>query len=143
MRWLALDVGSRRVGVAVCDVQEQVATALDALAFTGPERVAEEVASLVRTWEAEGVVVGVPRTRSGQGPGERRVRSVVAALRTHLMVPVEVEDESGTTAAAEGLLAEAGVPQRRWRELVDSLAARIILEGFLAMRGRGDGGVSR
>jgi len=109
----------------------------------GPERVAEEVASLVRTWEAEGVVVGVPRTRSGQGPGERRVRSVVAALQMRLTVAVEVADEWGTTAAAEGLLAEAGVPRRRWRELVDSLAARIILEGFLAMRGRGDGGASR
>jgi len=143
MRWLALDVGSRRVGVAVCDAQERVATALDAFAFTGPERVAEEVASLVHTWEAEGVVVGVPRTRSGQGPGERRVSAVVAALRTRLTVAIEVADEWGTTAAAEGLLAEAGVPQRRWRELADSLAARIILEGFLAVRGRGDGGASR
>jgi putative Holliday junction resolvase len=127
----------------VCDAQERVATALEAFAFTAPERVAEEVASLVRTWEAEGVVVGVPRTRSGQGPGERRVRAVVAALQACLTVAIEVADEWGTTAAAEGLLAEAGVPQRRWRELVDSLAARLILEGFLAMRGRGDGGPSR
>jgi putative Holliday junction resolvase len=143
MRWLALDVGSRRVGVAVCDAQERVATALEAFAFTGPERVADEVTSLVRTWEAEGVVVGVPRTRTGQGRGERRVRAVVAALESRLPVAIEVTDEWGTTAAAEGLLAEAGVPERRWRELVDSLAARIILEGFLAMRGRGDGGASR
>jgi putative Holliday junction resolvase len=143
MRWLALDVGSRRVGVALCDAQEQVVTALEAFAFIGPEGVAEEVASLVRTWEAEGVVVGIPRTRRGQGPGEQRVRSVVAALRTRLKVAVEVADESGTTVAAEGLLAEAGVAKRRWRELVDSLAAKIILEGFLAMRGRGDGGASR
>ena len=131
------------MGVAVCDAQEQVATALEAIAFAGPERVAEQVASLVRTWEAEGVVVGVPRTRSGQGPGERRVRSVVGALRTRLQVAVEVADEWGTTAAAEELLAEAKVPRRRWRELVDSLAARIILESFLAVRSRGDGGASR
>lgn len=127
----------------MCDAKERIATALKAFAFTGPECVAEEVASLVRTLGAEGVVVGVPHTRSGQGPGERRVRAVVAELRTRLTVTVEVEDESGTTAAAEGLLAEAGVPQRRWRELVDSLAAQVILEGFLAMRGRGDGGASR
>jgi putative pre-16S rRNA nuclease len=143
MRWLALDVGSRRVGVAVCDAQEEVATALEAIPFAGPERVAEDVALLVRTWEADGVVVGVPRTRSGQGPGERRIRSVVAALRTHLKVAVEVEDEWGTTAAAEELLAEAGVPRRRWRDLVDSMAARIILEGFLAVRGKGDSGARR
>ena len=131
------------MGVAVCDAQEQVATALEAFAFTGPEGAAEQVASLVRTWEADGVVVGVPHSRSGEGPGERRVSAVVAALRTRLTVTVEVADEWGTTAAAEGLLGEAGVPKRRWRELVDSLAARIILEGFLAMRSRGDSGTSR
>jgi putative pre-16S rRNA nuclease len=134
MRWLALDIGSRRVGVAVCDAQERVATALDAFGFAGPEGVAESVAALVRTWEAEGVVVGVPHTRAGGGPGERRVSAVVAVLRTRLEVPVELIDERGTTAAAEGLLAEAGVPHRRWRDLVDSLAARLILESFLAKR---------
>jgi putative Holliday junction resolvase len=137
MRWLALDVGSRRVGVAVCDAQETVATALEAFAFAGPEGVAERVTALVRTWEADGVVVGVPHTRAGKGPGERRTSAVVAALRTRLTVPVEITDERGTTAAAKGLLAEAAVPRRRWQGLVDSLAARLILEGFLALRGRG------
>jgi putative Holliday junction resolvase len=142
MRWLALDVGSRRVGVAVCDAQERVATALEAFAFTAPERVAEEVGLLVRTWEAEGVVVG----SRAPGAGRDRASDVSGRRRRAAGVhgrPIEVADEWGTTAAAEGLLAEAGVPQRRWRELVDSLAARLILEGFLAMRGRGDGGPSR
>jgi putative Holliday junction resolvase len=137
MRWLALDVGSRRVGVAVCDAQETVATALEAFAFAGPEGVAERVTALVRTWEADGVVVGVPHTRAGKGPGERRTSAVVAVLRTRLAVPVEITDEWGTTAGAKGLLAEAAVPRRRWQGLVDSLAARLILEGFLALRGRG------
>ena len=140
MRWLALDVGSRRVGVAVCDAEELVTTALPALVFAGPERVAERVAELVREREADGVVVGVPRTRSGQGRGERRAAAVVAALRGCVTVPVEVADESGTTAAAEELLAETGVPRRRWRSLVDSVAARIILEGYLSMRGPRGGG---
>jgi putative Holliday junction resolvase len=134
MRWLSLDVGSRRVGTALCDPQEKVATALDAFAFTGPEDVADRVAALVRTWEADGVVVGVPLTRGGQGRGERRVSAVVAALRARLGVPVEVVDERGTSVAAEELLAEAGVPRRRWRDLVDSLAARLILESFLTLR---------
>jgi putative Holliday junction resolvase len=128
MRWLALDVGSRRVGVAICDAGERVATALAAFPFTGPEGVAEMVARLVGEWEAGGVVVGVPHTRSGHTPGE---------LRARLAIAVELADESGTTAAAEGLLAEAGVPPKRRRTLIDSLAARLLLEGFLAMR-RGD-----
>jgi putative Holliday junction resolvase len=143
MRWLALDVGSRRVGVAVCDAREQVATALAPFAFTGPEGMAEEVARLVGEWEVGGVVVGVPHTRSGQAPGERRVSTVAAALRVRLAVAVELADESGTTAAARSLLAEAGVPPRRRRALVDSLAARLLLESFLAMRHGGPGAASR
>jgi putative pre-16S rRNA nuclease len=142
MRWLALDIGSRRIGVAVCDSEERVATALDPFAFTGSGGVAERVAALVRTREAEGIVVGVPRTRAGGGPGERRVSAVVDVLRARLTVPVELIDERGTTAAAEALLLEAGVPRRRWRGLVDSLAARLILESFLALRAR-SGGASR
>jgi putative Holliday junction resolvase len=137
MRWLALDVGSRRVGVAICDADERVATALAAFPFTGPEGVAEMVARLLGEWEAGGVVVGVPHTRSGHAPGERRVATVVGALRARLAIAVELADESGTTVAAEGLLAEAGVPPNRRRTLIDSLAARLLLEGFLAIR-RGD-----
>ena len=92
------------------------------------------VAALAEEWAAAGVVVGVPRTRAGNSRGEVRVSSVVAALELRLGIPVETLDESGTTAAAESLLAEAGVPRRRWQELVDSLAARLILDAHLAGR---------
>ena len=134
MRWLAFDVGSRRVGVAVCDAQERLATPLAAVPYTGPERLADTAAELVRDWAAEGVVVGMPVTRGGQGRGELRVASVIAALERRLEVPIETVDETGTTKAAEALLTEAGVPSRRWHDLVDSLAARLILETHLASR---------
>ncbi|MGD1148935.1 MAG: Holliday junction resolvase RuvX [Thermoanaerobaculaceae bacterium] len=134
MRWLALDIGSRRVGVAVCDADEQLATPLRAIAYSGPERLAEAVEELGKTWAAEGVVVGMPHTRAGNSRGEVRVSRVVAALERRFEGPVETVDESGTTAAAEAQLAEAGVPHRRWEELVDSLAARLILEAHLASR---------
>ncbi|HQT95900.1 MAG: Holliday junction resolvase RuvX [Acidobacteria bacterium 21-70-11] len=134
MRWLALDVGSRRVGVAVCDADERVASPLRALDYTGPEGLAGAVAALVRTWEADGIVVGVPVTRSGQGRGERRVAGLVAALRRALAIPIETADESGTTRAAEELLVAAGVPRRRWPDLVDGIAARLILERHLKTR---------
>jgi len=136
MRWLALDVGSRRVGVAVCDDAESVATPLAALVYSRPEALAAAAAELVRTWDAGGVVVGVPVTRSGAGRGEARVAGVVAALALRVAVPVETVDERGTTAAAQALLSEAGVPRRRWPELVDSLAARLILDAHLANRRR-------
>ena len=144
MRWLALDVGSRRVGVAVCDAGERVVTPVPAVPFAAPAVLAERVRRLVEDHGAGGVVVGVPVTRSGEGRGEQRVRRVVEALRGALEVPVETVDERGTTREAEALLRDAGVPRRRWPDLVDSTAARLILETHLQKRasaaGRGGAG---
>jgi putative holliday junction resolvase len=134
MRWLALDVGARRVGVAVCDADERVATALSPLPFAGAAGLAVAVAALAAEWEIAGIVVGLPVTRAGEGRGEVRVGAVVEALRGRLELPVVTVDERGTTLEAEALLAEAGVPRRRWKELVDGMAARLILEAHLALR---------
>jgi putative Holliday junction resolvase len=136
MRWIALDVGRARVGVAVSDGEERVVAPLPPLAFHGPEALAAAVGVLVRDREAGGVVVGVPVTRGGEGRGELRVAAVVAALRAALDVPVETVDERGTTAAAQSLLREAGVPSRRWDSVIDGIAARLILETFLSGRVR-------
>ena len=142
MRWLALDVGSRQVGVAVCDDGEALATALKAFPYAGPKGTLAVVAELVQKWEAGGVVVGVPATRAGTSRGERRVSAVVEELHAHLPVAVVTVDERGTTKAAEQLLAQAEVPRRRWPALVDSLAAKLILESHLAARER-NGGAAR
>ncbi len=134
MRWLGLDVGSRRVGAAVCDDGERVSTPLAPLTFNGPAALAAAVAALVAERGIGGVVVGVPITRHGTGRGEQRVAAVVEALRETLPVPVETEDERGTSVEAEILLREAGVPPARRAALIDGVAARIILDAFLARR---------
>jgi putative Holliday junction resolvase len=136
VRWLALDIGSRRVGVAICDAEERVVTTLPHVPFAAPPRLAETIAVLVRDRNAAALLVGMPATCHGDSRGERRVAAVVAALRERLTIPVEVEDERGSTAAAQALLSEAGVPRRRWPDLIDGLAARVILESHLARSGR-------
>jgi putative holliday junction resolvase len=136
MRWLALDVGSRRVGMAVCDADERVATALRPLPFAGAAALASAVAAVVAELGVEGIVVGMPVTRAGSGRGEIRAGAVAEALRQVAGVPVVTEDERGTTLEAEQLLREAGVPRRRWESLVDGLAATLILESHLAGRRR-------
>lgn len=85
------------------------------------------------------VVVGLPVTRAGQGRGEARVAEVVAELSSCLDVPVSTEDERGTTIEAEARLRDAGVPLQRRRNLVDSVAAQIILESHLARAHRASG----
>jgi putative Holliday junction resolvase len=143
VRWLALDIGARRVGAAVCDRDERVATPLAALEFGGAEALAAATARLLAEHELDGVVVGVPVTRAGTSRGETRVASVVAALRKRLAVPVETFDERGTTAAAEAVLRESGVPPGRRRAAIDSVAAQLILEAFLERRRAGNLGVDR
>ena len=136
MRWLALDVGTRRVGVAVCDAGETVTTPLAALAFGSAEQLAARVAALAGEREIGGIVVGLPVTLAAASRGEQRVRAVVAALARLVAVPVVTVDERGTTAVAEERLREAGVPARRLRSVVDSVAAQVILDDFLARRKR-------
>ena len=139
MRWLALDVGAQRVGVAVCDAGERVTTRLPAVPFRGATGLAEKVAGVAGERETEAIVVGFPRTASGVGRGGRRVEAVVQALRERLSIPVELEDEAGTTREARERLEAEGVPRRRWDELVDSTAAAVILERLLARLGRVQG----
>lgn len=122
------------MGVAVCDGEERVAAALPPLPYAGAAALAAAVARLVAEREIGGVAVGLPVTRLGHGRGEVRVAAVVEALRHALSVPVVTVDERGTTKDAELLLAEAGVPRRRWSEVVDGLAAKLILEAHLATR---------
>lgn len=132
VRWLALDIGRARVGVALSGAEGAVVTPLPPIPFTGEAALARSVAELVDRWGAAGVVVGVPRTCSGSGRGEQRVAGVMAALRRTLAVPVATEDERGTTAAAEALLREGGAPARKRAAVRDSIAAQLILESFLA-----------
>jgi putative holliday junction resolvase len=136
VRWLALDIGAERVGVAACDAGERVTTRLAAIPFRGPAGVADRVTVVARERETEAIVVGVPRTATGVGRGGRRVEAVVLALRERLSIPVELEDEAGTTREARERLEAEGVPRRRWDELVDSTAAAIILERLLARCGQ-------
>lgn len=134
MRWLALDVGSERVGVAACDAGERVTTRLSAIPFRGAAVLVDRIALTCSERGIQAVVVGLPRTAAGVGRGGRRVEAVVQALRGRLDVPVELEDEAGTTREARERLEAEGVPRRRWDELVDSTAAAIILERRLARR---------
>lgn len=127
-----MDLGKKRVGVAICDSRESLATALPPFPWGA---LLENVAAMIREYGVEGIVVGVPSTARGSSRGEVRATEVMARL-AELGVPVEREDERGTTAAAETLLRDAGVPRRRWRERVDSLAAQLILEAFLERRRR-------
>ena len=136
MRALGLDLGSKRIGVAVSDLSGTIASPLTVLARGRSRRHDHErIAALVREEQAECVVVGMPRSLSGaDGPAARAARSEASALASVVGVPVETYDERFTTVTANRTLAEEGVRGQARRLVVDKVAAAVILQSWLDAR---------
>ena len=133
MRALGLDLGERRVGVAVCDSAGTVATPVETLVRTGdPDRDLRAIADQVRQWEAEIVVVGLPISLDGsEGPAARTARAEIDRLERLLEVPVVSYDERLTTVIAERSLMEQQMKGPQRRGVVDRVAAAVILQSWL------------
>ena len=142
MRVLALDLGSKRIGVAVSDPTESIASPDRVIERTGSKAGDQKaIAAVVAEWEAELVVVGLPLSLSGaDGPAARATREETAALADVLPVPVVLHDERLTTVTASRSLQEAKMTADARRRVVDKVAAAVLLQSFLderaARRGR-------
>ncbi len=132
MRMLALDVGERRVGVAVSDPLGLWARPLTVISRRSKQQDYATIAELAREHEAARIVVGHPLSLSGQvGPQARRVERYAAGLAEHLTIPVVLWDERLSTAEAERLLHESGESSREFRGRVDAVAAAVILQSYI------------
>ncbi len=135
MRILALDMGERRVGIAVSDPTGTIARPLRTLVRGSREEDFAAITALVAEHDVELVVVGRPLSLDGaEGPQARRVARYAEALAARLPVPVVAWDERFTTVAAEEILRQnrrKKKRQARTRGEVDSIAAAVILQGYL------------
>jgi putative Holliday junction resolvase len=137
MRYLALDVGERRIGVALSDETATLATGLDTLERGGGREV-QAVAELVRVHDAAEVVVGLPLNMDGSaGPQAEKVRSFVEALKRRVAVPVVERDERLTTVEAHEILRKSGVGWRERGALIDKVSAVVILQEYLDLKKAG------
>ncbi len=140
-RVLGVDLGSRRIGVAVCDAGQRVATPIVAVTrregVAGHRRALDELAELAAEHEAVGAVVGLPRSLSGAlGVAAQATLAEVDALRAVLALPVETVDERFTTASAAAALRSGGLKARDRRAVIDASAAAVILQSWLDARVR-------
>ncbi len=138
-RILALDLGDARVGLALSDPLGVTAQPLGALRRVGPRQDVARLRALVEEHRVTRVVVGHPLLLSG-GAGERArgAEDLAATLREALGgIPVELWDERLTTVEAERLMLQGDVRRRRRREVVDSLAAALILQSWMEAHPRG------
>jgi putative Holliday junction resolvase len=132
MKILGLDLGERRVGVAVSDPGGIMAHPLAQIQPQNRRDLVQRVASLVREQGAGRVVVGMPYLSDGtRGQQARRTQGAVEALRAALPVPVAVWDERFSTEEADEAMRQAGLTPRRRKARRDKVAAALILQAYL------------
>lgn len=132
-RSLGLDLGERRIGVALCDSGGLLATPYEVVARSGDRgRDHRRIAELVDEAGAVRVVVGLPTSLGGAaGPAALAVLEEIGQLRAALSVPVCTHDERLTTVTAQRSLHRAGVNTKKGRKVIDQVAAAVILQAWL------------
>ncbi len=137
-RILGVDLGARRIGLAISDPLGITASPLRVLERAGAHRVDHRtIVEVAREHEANCIVVGLPRALSGKlGPAERATLVEVDELRAIAGsdLAVETYDERFTTAIAQRSLIEANVRRKNRKGVVDKVAAAIMLQGYLEAR---------
>jgi len=132
MRILALDVGEKRIGVAMSDPLGILSSPLTQINKRSNETAIDTILDLVHEHEVERIIAGLPYSLNGSiGPQAKRVRNFLKKLSDRLDIPIETWDESYTTVAAEGKMVEAGIPKDRRKKQIDAVAATIILQEYL------------
>lgn len=142
VRIAGLDVGDRTIGVAVSDPLGWTAQGLEVIRRTDLKRDLQRLQEIARQYEVGAWVVGLPRNMNGTyGPRADLCRAFAARLeRAFPGATVTLWDERLTTVSAERALLEADVSRARRKQVVDKLAAQLILQGYLDFRARQQGG---
>ena len=135
MKILAVDYGDTRTGLAISDRTEFLASPVGTITERNAERLAHKVADAVKEQGAELIVVGLPINMNGtRGPRAEKCEEFAKMLGELVDCPVEMWDERSTTVTAHNILNTTNVRGKARKAVVDTVAATIILEGFMAHR---------
>lgn len=130
MRLMGLDLGERRIGVAVSDPSRVLARGIEVIERRSVEKDLEAIARLAEEYEVEAIVVGFPRRLNGTaGEEAKKAEAFAAQIEAHLGLPVILWDERLSTVRAARALAEGGKRKRRLG--IDAVAAVVILQDYL------------
>lgn len=135
MRLIGLDIGERRIGVAVSDPGGLTAQPLTVIYRDSDEKAIAEIIKIIGEYDAEGVIYGMPLEEDGdRGHQAMETEEFAEKIKKSSGVQVMGHDERYSTTEAERVLIEQDVSRRRRRDLVDKIAASIILQGYLDKR---------
>jgi len=133
MRILGLDIGDKKVGVALSDPMGLTAQGIKVFINKGSKgEIINRINELVREHEVEKIVVGLPKNMDGStGPQAEKVRTFAGKLAGSLGIPVVLWDERLTTSQAERMLIKADLSRARRKQVIDKIAAALILQSYL------------
>ena len=131
-RILALDVGERRIGVALSDLSRTLATPYITIHATPVPIFFKKLSQIITQEDVCQIVVGLPISLNGQeGPQAQRIRAFIETLTTQVTLPIATCDERYTSAEAERIMIEAGLRPEQRKARIDEVAASIILQDYL------------
>jgi len=134
-RRLGVDYGEKRMGIAVCDPQEWVATPLCVVPIHSEDHALQEIRRLIAETGAEAIVLGLPLNMDNtRGPMAQRVEAFAERLRREIGVPVDLWDERLSSAEVERILLEGDASRARRRAVTDMLAAQTVLQSYIDAR---------
>jgi len=144
MRILGLDIGEKRIGVAISDELEIMAHGLRVLTRKGlgesHAKLSEDIKDLkgiIEDCKVEEIIVGLPINMNGtMGDAANRVIEFVRSLKSNISIPVKTWDERLTTSQGEKILISADVSRKKRKKVIDKLAAQILLQSYLDYRKR-------
>jgi len=133
MRYLAIDYGSKRTGLAICDPSETIVSPLAVI--EGQKELPKRVLDVVETESVEAIVLGLPfNMDDSTGPQAKLVIQFAEQLKTQLDIPIHFQDERLSTFGAEEKLASAEFTRKKKKKRLDAVAAAQILEAFLEQK---------
>jgi len=131
MRYLGIDYGQKRTGLAVCDAGEVIASPLKVLTVSQDCLVAG-IAEIVRRENVDAIVLGLPLNMDGTaGYQAKRVRAFAAQMKDRIDVPIYLHDERLSSFEAQGKLAGVELTRKKKKQRLDAVAAAFILQSFL------------
>ena len=135
MKIMAVDFGDARTGLAICDKTELLASPVGVIHEKRFEHAVEKVAAAAAENRAEAVIVGLPLNMNGsEGPLAELCRNFAEQLSSRVNVPVRMWDERQTTVSAAGYLNQTDTRGKKRKEVIDAVAAVIILDSYLQWR---------
>lgn len=137
MKILAVDYGDARTGIAISDLLCSIVGSTTVIHSRNQEKTLEEICRLVRENAVGEIVVGLPKNMDGsEGARAQLCREFAQLLRERTGLPVAHWDERRTTVEAHNILSQHNYHGKKRKNTVDAVAASLILEGYLAFRGR-------